>query len=169
MQSYNRNDAGTPEEKVLRYIATHDHKPLVFSKQTYNAFSSATRAITLPKDVTDVAGMVMFTILQTRVKKSLYMVSRGEQCRPYARRSSFDIWRHIRYYNPDIDLFSVMRCIAGVYEVNISYCPTVHKLVIIANSDDPTHLRIGRSRYNEYFNIRSEYGVGIRYWHTIGE
>jgi hypothetical protein len=154
---------GTPEEKVLAYIETHDHKPLVLSTKWYDAWGTGeTKMIppVVPFEINDVKTMVDWAIMETKYRSTHYLIGGKQQCSLYRRRSSFDIWRVIRYYNPDIDLFSVMRYMISMRNINRSYCSVVRKRVFCWN---------GNAQGSFYDTTLDEYGLYPNQWEHIGE
>ena len=161
--TYNRYAPGTPEEKVRRYIETHDNKPLVFSKSFYiwgeRQEYIEPAAVELPDGITSLRDVIEFVLKESIHRKSLYLKSRSTQCTSYARRSSFDIWRHVKYFCPTVDLFSVMRIMAGL-PIFHAYCSTVRKRVFLNRVEEsPT--------WDNY--IIDEYGLEFHQWFHIGE
>ena len=152
-----------PEDRVLDYLERRDSKPLVFSSRVTSFYNLSTKieALHPPAHADNVGEMIKFVLVETQRRWSLYLKSKSTQCRSEARRSSLDIWRRILFFNPEIDLFSVMRSLASLTGISWYYCDTVRKRVFYPQPDRSN----GRQSGNY---IRDEYGICILDWKTIG-
>jgi hypothetical protein len=93
---------------------------------------------------------------------TVYPNCNRKQCRDGARRSAGDIYRIAKYYDPDIDIFSVMRILYNMAtsdKVSSGYCSTIHKRVF------------HRSEYGIYLSgtcITDELSLVLKNWKNIG-
>lgn len=167
-QKYNKFATGTAEEKVLSYIATHDHKPLILSYMLYNAWNQGVNLdgqVTPPQiDTLSLQRLIVSIMREADNRRTLYLISKKPQCRAGARRSAFDIWRVAKTYNPNVDLFEVMRL---MYSRSVSvhyyrsYCYVVRKRVFDYNP-------FGDSHYQQDDESLDEFGLTFSQWRTIG-
>ena len=160
---YDRHMRGSPEEKVLAYISTHDHKPLVLSDVYRNSYIfpaiERIEPLAVPA-VTNYLGLGRFILLlldEFRYRETFYLIDGGRQCKRGAYRSVLDMWRTIRYYYIDVDLFSVMRFMSTSSDICRDYCSTVRKRVFCP----------GTASYAEH--VPDEFGLKLWDWRRIGE
>lgn len=155
----------TPEQKVEAYLRRHSHGSLKFGDSIVDVYGDCRKMKKVSADRSNYSldDMISFVLEMARQRESFY--SRGSiyswrQCRGGANRSAMDIWRHIKYYQPDIDLFSVMRGLFN-YDGNEyvrQVCPTVHKRVFYINYDN--------RNYNDY--NKDEFSLLWDDWEKIG-
>jgi hypothetical protein len=104
---------------VIDYFKHHSCTPLKLSGISV-----------LPHNTQDELIREIIKISSFRV--TVYPNCNRKQCRYGARRSAGDIYRIAKYYDPDIDVFSVMRILysmATSNKVSSGYCSTIHKRV----------------------------------------
>src|SRR5574339_488781 len=79
-------------------------------------------------------------------------------------RSSLDIWRHIKRYNPDVTIFDVMRCIGNhsyTMELYSHICSSIERRVFrIADGDD------WENEINDSYD-RDEYELTFDEWSEL--
>lgn len=79
-------------------------------------------------------------------------------------RSSLDIWRHIKYYYPEITIFDVMTAIYDIRgELGGQYCSFIKRRTFRIKGE---HTFGSRSWVNNQFGI-DEYGLNWKDWEDI--
>ena len=78
-------------------------------------------------------------------------------------RSSLDIWRHVKYYLPDVTIYDIMH---ELFKLNYDhfytlFCPDIKRRVF--------HWYCLRASSNHDVNYRDEYGLTYYDWETIKE
>jgi hypothetical protein len=63
-----------------------------------------------------IESMVLRALELTKMYPSYDVETNEFECLSKAMRSSLDIWRHIKYYYPDVTIFQVMNALFNVYE-----------------------------------------------------
>lgn len=111
--------------------------------------------------------MVLFIIKYSRVLDSKNLSTGKIETSRGRHRSSFDIWRHIKYFREDITLFDVMRSIYKLFKerkIGADYCYTVRRIVTwFGNS---YQWDIGST---EYIIPKTVQRLQFRDWEHIGE
>jgi hypothetical protein len=146
---YSKRMEGTPEEKVLAYIESHSNKTLVFYPLPDP-----------PDNVNNVRDLIIFVLRSSKYCQSRFLKPDKFQCYNSRNRSVVDIWRHIKYYNDTIDLFSVMRTIVNIRCAR-AYCDQVRKRVFFYRQPD-------QSFYVMDDDLLDEFGLCIDDWKQIG-
>lgn len=80
------------------------------------------------------------------------------ETREDADRSVLDIWRHIRYYYPNISLLSVMRNMHKVTGLVGHYCPTIKRQVFNTKKNRPEYY---------FFDDMNEFGIPFEDWKRL--
>lgn len=157
---YSKNtDYGSYEDQVKAYLENKSTTPLKFSR---NVSTYLYQDLVLDNSrIEDYEYMVIYCIKMSSVCRSLYLDG-STQTDPSRNRSVLDIWRHIKFFNPSADIFSVMRALYSVTNGGW-YCCNVHKRVfasrdIIENVPDHYH----------NISVRDEFDFITGDWETIG-
>ena len=138
------------EEKVLDYIKNYNNDPLIFSTE-----------VELTQDLNS-ENLILECLKLTYNHGSLNNKNVRETSS--ARyRSSLDIWRHVKYYQPEITIFEVMRTLYKNREVLIGqYCNFVHRRVFMYKINNNWYSMLS-DKYEQ-----DEYGLTFYKWRNIG-
>lgn len=152
----------TPEEKVRAYVKRELRGTLKFGETVRTGGYRKMRKVDADRSGYSLNTMIKFVLIMTEQRRSLFHGGKrsGETQHTFgANRSAMDIWRHIKYYQPKVDLFSVMRAIY-VYDGDYTrqYCGTIHKRVFTNN--------ISVRVFNDHST--DEFGLVWYQWRRIG-
>ncbi len=164
----------TNEEKVLKYIKRKRTTPLIFKETgsrhyipNYEIMSSYPEKKV--EDYNDLFDLISELFILAKTCASVNINTDKMETSASRTRSVFDIWRHIKYYLPEITIFEVMR---EFYKnrnyLSWNYCTTVHRLVFYCCDYDRDEGRITEKRRLWLFKIRDEYGLCFSDWKDIG-
>lgn len=122
------------QEMVLRYIGYYPQTPLVFKYHPISkpgALTSVPEIIEFPITESMSLKALVYAILEKCVGYDSYTVTSMRYETSSGRmRSSLDIWRHVKYYRPDVDIFSVMEALYQLRDKMYGhYCVTVCRAV----------------------------------------
>lgn len=143
----------TIEQQVLDYISHYDQTPLYFKSKSVNKESISKLSIN---------DLVMKVLSLTKRYSSYNLKTGAKETKINRRRSSLDIWRHCKYFQPDITIFQVMRSLYKLEPaINSNYCGFVYRRVFrITDNLLPLYLR-GHEVHDEYKLLFSS-------WRDIG-
>jgi len=142
------------KEAVIQYIKNYSNSPLVFHEVNHPE-------IEFKPDISNLTlnELVLFVLENTSkyYSKNKYMTETGRG----RLRSSLDIWRHVKYFRPNISIFDVMNSLYEIkHELISHYCVTVNRRVF--------GLRKFYSRvYSLLENEKDEYGMVFIDWENI--
>lgn len=112
-------------QKILNYISRYDQSPLIF--RSYYSDSVPEQEVPAGLSIRDA---VKEALMLSRNFGSYNPSINRMETTPGRMRSSLDIWRHLKSYYPDIDIFSVME---AIYQLRRNlyghYCITVKRAV----------------------------------------
>lgn len=157
----------TKEEKVLKYINRKNRvKSTLIFKETGSNFyiKKGTLTSEFPErkvdEFKDLFDLIIKLFKLSKICASVNINTGRLETTAGRRRSVFDIWRHVKYYLPEITIFEIMREIFKNKEsFIIGYCSTIRRIVLCYYGE-------GSSRY--FVNFIDEYGNRIRDWENIG-
>ena len=153
-------------KKVLNCISDLDCSPLIF----YGYDSKVDEFVKEEHTIND----MILRALYLCEKYPSYTIKGDYESSTSRWRSSFDIWRHIINYYPDVTLFDVMK---GLYEIRDEcggqYCSTIQRRTFrskVACGFRKDHNWGGwsneQSYTGTYFNY-DEYGLAWKEWENI--
>jgi len=139
------------EESVLMYIKSKDKTPLCFHFPYGNNFLSAYRLRELITEILDLSDEFPSYNVDNEIETD---------CGRW--RSVLDIWRHVIYYKPDINIFEVMRELFSIGDEYLvgHYCRDILKRVF--------KLRKNTNHCSLFIQDRDEFGLCFSAWETIG-
>lgn len=153
-------------QKVLEYISQCDCSPLYFNK-----YESPKDEFNPDKYTVD--DMVRRTLILTKNYAS-YNNDDMKETSSNRFRSVVDIWRHITYYYPTIEIFDVMHSLYNIKEeLGGQYCNDVHRRVFKWNKNDwdCTHSRHQEPNAMKLYTWMSrttdEFGLEWQEWKDI--
>lgn len=163
----------TPKDCVLDYISHRNRNYLVFCSgdvRYVNWWSNQKLTdITVIDTIDGVEKLDDIRLIHTCLRMSsefksvtptsLKKKNGAFECYNGARRSSLDLWRHAKFFRPEIDIFTVMRALYYLQEEEKSiashFCSQVRRRVFWR----------GNGGYRWAYD---EYGLKIEDWKTIG-
>jgi hypothetical protein len=133
------------------------------------------RGYTSPKDEFDITkysvdDMIVRTLQLAWDYASEHPENGFIECGSKRRRSSLDIWRHIKFYYPEVTIFDVMHSLYNLYrkEVYGFYCTTVwrrvYKYKTYWSSGNEELMADMSGQKNDNFD---EYGLEWKEWEDI--
>lgn len=148
---------------VINFVKNNDSSDLMFRGVDKNDFSGLSLESLLKKIL-----HLFYEYASINVENNLL------ETPSHCRRSAFDIWRHIKYFNPDITIFDVMHLLYKNYNRNSflrgSYCSDIRRRVfIITDGGDDDFENYMESRVMDlyaYTNL-DEFGLAWENWENI--
>ena len=105
--------------------------------------------------------LVEKVLLLTHTHSSESMVFKKIETLPDRSRSVLDIWRHVKYYSPDTDIFDVMHTLYSLKKVLVGhYCCNVRRRVF-------QHKSVGPGGWKLITSDRDEFGLFFDDWENI--
>lgn len=174
---------------VLEYVKKHKNQPLVFylTKLTEAGFRMVEEDLSPgPIDILDDGSVEHLVCLILDKCMSCYSGCRAEpldspqitlgkvETGGGRRRSSLDIWRHAKYYFPDISIFPIMRSLHNLAvhgRVLTLFCCDIKRRVFrppYGSSMSSGHI-VGTSTNIMDRMSLDEYGLTLSQWETIGK
>lgn len=156
------------EDNVNKYIQKNLSSVLVFVKVSQDGLEKLVDAKLPGRKITDISkNKDLDAFIHSLYKKSISHCSAPRsdpthiETRSSALRSSIDIWRHAKYYFPDISIFSVMNSIyrlTTVVRLYGQYCSVVRRRVFYAFADG----------FLAHTTYPDEYGMTLPQWEKVG-
>lgn len=146
---------------IIDFIDHHLNDPLQFSETYYDdrgklIINKDTKVSLISTEIDDIIKEIL---RYTTAYASLNMIGKIETHRA-RKRSSIDIWRHTKFYFPDISIFDIMN---GIWEIRDSlqtnFCSTVQKRVF----------RLAETPIDYSENTRDEYRLLFKDWEGINK
>lgn len=152
----------TPEQKVKKYLRTQRKGRLTFGDKVTSIYSSKIKPLDYPRRNYTLKNLIKF-VLKAAFDREI--IERGKvQCHAGARHSAVDIWRMVKTYQPDVDLFSVMRTLYTMTRrdktYDMDFCSTIEKRVFDME-DEPEGHEWG-------IEDEDEFGLMWKDWRRIG-
>ena len=142
---------------VKDYIKRRDQSPLIFS--TGNC-----EEIEIEKEDISLSELVEKVLDLTGQFYSLNSETKELETPPARNRSSFDIWRHVKYFNSDITIYQVMHVLADLIinkirnETISFFCPDIKRRIFIFKKYDKHNYYTDFIARNDGTNA-DEYGI----------
>lgn len=147
----------TPKEKVENWLEDKNPIPLEFFGLTEKNFTTKFREIPLDDLVVEVLEL-------TKKFPSANTETKNIETPSFKYRSSYDIWRHVIYFQPQFTLLDVMNSIyKNEKKFYGQYCTTIYKRVF------RTKDRMSNFLYNENKKIEDEYDLTFSDWNNINK
>lgn len=149
------------QDNVLNYIRNRNKSSLIFC-DSYSPIKDK-KDIADFKDLDDaIIKCLHLTFLYDsyREDENIFETSRSKW------RSSLDIWRHVKHYLPDTNIFEVMESLFRQRkQLSGHYCPNIHRRVFKLSKDYNNH---GLMIYNyDGSLVTDEYGLNFYDWENI--
>ena len=137
-------------EKILNYVKNNRSDALHFSDE---------RASIKKLEYTTLTDLIR-QILRLSETYCSYTIDGIRETGYGRRRSSLDIWRHVKFFEPDVDIFTVMETLYGLRnELNGNYCWIVKRGVFT--------LRYSSSIYRSENFLSREYMITFNAWKCL--
>jgi hypothetical protein len=154
----------TPAERVYQYISENRHDPLHFMDPAKDPYTLQNLALVEVVDTGTLKELVLSILLVSRTRTSANSDNIAETS-PGRRRSSIDIWRHVLYFRPEVDILEIMRTLVDIVKtdrrVSTIFCGQVVRRVFRLYDKVPST----QNYDNEYMD---EYNLHILDWEFIG-
>jgi len=138
------------QKAVLSYLSYHDTSPLVFLED---------KSENIPDDLDE---LIIFCLERMSYNSSKNYINNRIETDPNKWRSSIDIWRHVKFYKPEITIFDVMDSLYRQQDELVGhYCITVQRQVF--------KLRMLNTRGGFYSDIDTEFGFEFIDWGGINK
>jgi hypothetical protein len=140
------------QQSVLDYVSGKDEVPLYFKGESLNEKLS---------EISDLNSLVE-GILETTINYSSYNSrTNGHQCSSNRWRSVFDIWRHVKYFMPDVSILDVMSSLHEIQSKLVGhYCDDVYRRVFRLKRGSGVLSTVSDDEFGLYFkqwkNINKE-------------
>lgn len=142
------------EEMVLNYINLEDCSPLMFVNREGEHSSPSIYYVNLD--------LMVYDCLDLAYDHYSINIRKITETHPDKWRSVLDIWRHVIFFNPKIDIFSVMRSLYRQQSKLVGhYCGNIHRRVF--------KLEKNASDCLLFTQDRDEFGLHFDDWKNIGE
>jgi hypothetical protein len=142
---------------IRKFLRGRTTTPLTFKfSKEYDGFKTA-----LKMEKADIETGVLTILSLSKALKSVN--SSGKLETMHDRwRSSLDIWRHYKFYEPEITIFDVMEAIhATRYELLTLYCMGIYRRVFRIRRHETFRMEIyGRT----HLDYKDEYGLKFIQW-----
>jgi hypothetical protein len=156
----------TKEERVLKYIRTRRLKSiLIFKPFNFNYYSRKNMSTEVEikiEQFNDLFDLILQILTLAKTNCSVNIRTQKLETTARRSRSTYDIWRHVKYYLPETTIFEILR---EMYKHRnyfyFQYCYTVKRLVFKLK---PTPTNI----YLEECYVKDEFGICFKNWETIG-
>ena len=136
---------------ITEYIKRHLRGPLYFK----NLYDDSIMNL----EYSNYTDLVIKCLITTQRYSSYNYISGREETRPNKLRSSIDIWRHCKFFEPEITIFQVMSILYKIKkELYANYCYIVRRLVFKYQITEHIYY---------HNNYRDEFGIGFQEWENI--
>jgi hypothetical protein len=145
---------------VKSFLTLYDTDPLVFKEEIFTLCGNITGKFkeikydTIPEDLDQ---LVLYCL---RLNNKFYSFQENRLIiHPLHRRSVLDIWRHVKYFKFDVNIYQIMNSLFRVQnKLAITYCSDIHRRTFIFFS--------GGVYYKDMID---EFGLTFYDWENISE